>query len=137
VVALLPRLKVKNPVSWWTRLTGRTKRGKRRRNNRNVPIHLQDKVDNAKDFYKGFHWGNEPKKLVSASVSKLPKVATELGELVTVTYKTRKGSEPPTYYEHEFGEEGGKRPKLVADVDNKKLHVVGGDYTITDAGIEN
>ena len=67
-------------------------------------------------------------------VAPVPRVTTELGELAAITYSTNKGGESATW-EHEFGEEGGKRPKLVADPESKQLHIVGGDYTITGAGI--
>lgn len=38
-------------------------------------------------------------------------------------------------YEHEFGDEGGELPFLVFDRQNKRLLLVGGDYTITPEGI--
>ncbi len=130
VAALRSLLKVKsNPNSLWNRLT-RKKRHKRR-----VPINLERKVDMASDFYQDFHWGNQPKNLIERKISKSPKVGVKLGQLINVTYKTSKGNEGPTYYEHEFGEEGGERPDLIADVDNKRLHIIGGDYNITEAGI--
>lgn len=53
-----------------------------------------------------------------------------------MTYQTTKDGER-AQWEHEFGEEGGKRPTLVADPDSKRLHIVGGDYTITSRGIED
>ncbi len=59
----------------------------------------------------------------------------KLGKLHSVTYLAKKGNEPPTLWEHEFGEEGGKQPDLVMDVDSKRLHIVGGDYTVEDVGI--
>lgn len=65
---------------------------------------------------------------------KPPKVATELGELVSVTYQTSKGGEL-AMWQHEFGEEGGVRPKLVVDPRNRKLHIVGGTYDVQAAGI--
>lgn len=98
-------------------------------------MNLEYKVDKASDFYTDFHWGNQPKNLTEKEIYKRPKVGVKLGQLVNVTYKTSKGREPPTYYEHEFGEEGGDKPDLIADVDNKRLHIIGGDYNITEAGI--
>ena len=64
-------------------------------------------------------------------------MGTKLGKLIKVTYQTRKGNEDggkPIFWEHEFGEESGKRPDLVMDAD-KKLHIVGGNYTVEEAGI--
>ena len=57
---------------------------------------------------------------------------TELGELVSVTYRTRKRGESAQFFEHEFE---GKRPRLGMDIRNKRLHLVGGDYTVTADGI--
>ena len=72
-----------------------------------------------------------------SKVAKPLRVGSKLGQLVSVTYKARKGDEDggrPIYWVHEFGEQGGKRPDLVADQD-EKLHIVGGDYRIEEAGI--
>lgn len=129
VVALRPLLKVSNPKSLWQRLFGRKKRKRK-----GIPKELAPKVEEAEEMYEGFHWGNKPKRIIRKRASKTPSVAMKLGELSSVTYKTKKGDET-AYYEHEFGEEGGKKPDLVADVDNKKLHIVGGDYDINDRGI--
>lgn len=74
--------------------------------------------------------------MVSRKLSPRPKVATELGQLVAVTYRTVKGGEKAEW-EHEFGENGGKLPRLVVDPKTKRLHIVGGDYTVTSAGIED
>lgn len=67
-------------------------------------------------------------------VSRRPKVGVKLGRLHSVTYETSKAGEP-ALWEHEFGEEGGDPPDLVADPDTERLHIVGGDYRIEDRGI--
>lgn len=56
----------------------------------------------------------------------------KLGELHSVTYKTRKKGEPVELFEHEFE---GKKPLLAMDIDNKRLHLLGGSYTVTADGI--
>jgi hypothetical protein len=56
----------------------------------------------------------------------------KLGELHSVTYRTHKKGETARLFEHEFE---GSRPWLAMDVENKRLHVLGGTYTVTDAGI--
>lgn len=114
-------------ASFWKYLTKR--REKRRKN-------PSSSVERAAKFYEEFHWGDGPTKVVEQPIELPPDVATELGELVAVTYRTHKGGERATW-EHEFGEEGGKRPRLVVDPESKRLFIVGGDYTVTDAGIEN
>jgi hypothetical protein len=63
-------------------------------------------------------------------------VLVKLGTLEQVTYKTRKGGDPTTYYTHDFAEDGGRRPVLAMDADSRKLHIVGGTYKITRHGIE-
>jgi hypothetical protein len=68
-------------------------------------------------------------------VAPVPEVLTEIGELEAVTYATKKGKEPITSYTHDFGEEGGKRPRLTYDPKARKLHIVGGSYKIEDRGI--
>ncbi len=93
-------------------------------------------MNTATEKYKGFHWGVEPKKVKTARASKAPEVGMQLGKLHAITYEANKAGEV-ALYEHEFGEEGGKQPDLIADVDNNKLHIIGGDYTITDDGIRD
>lgn len=94
-------------------------------------------VEKAKEFREKFHWGIKGRKVRRAKVSKPPRVATKLGELVNVTYKTKKRGEAAEHFVHEFGEEGGRRPTLAMDIENKKLHIVGGDYDVIADGIKD
>jgi hypothetical protein len=97
-----------------------------------------DLIDRAAEFREKFHWGIKGRKRpVRRKVSKPPKVATKLGELVNVTYKTKKRGEKAQFFVHEFGEEGGRRPTLAMDIENKKLHIVGGSYDVTADGIKD
>jgi len=62
-----------------------------------------------------------------------------LGQIDFIYYVTRKSLydfELDSFI-HEFGEEGGEKPLLLYDRLNKKQWIVGGDYTITERGIEN
>ena len=61
-----------------------------------------------------------------------PKVLTELGTLVAVTYDGQLLGEDEARYEHEFAEPA--RPRLCADPEGR-LHVLGGHYTVTPRGI--
>lgn len=107
----------------------------RRRNPSPVPVLTRSqRMRNAVDAYEGFHWGDEPTKFVAKKISKAPKVGVKLGKLVSVAYETHKNGEHAVW-EHEFGEEGGKRPDLVMDADNKRLHIVGGSYDVRPEGI--
>lgn len=119
--------------SIWKRLANRfTKRKHRRRRN---PGNRQ--VKRAADFYENFHWGERPEKvIVGADVSPEPDVLSNIGTLVNITYLTSKGGEKAEWT-HDFGEEGGKRPKLAVDSENNRLHIVGGDYKVTERGIED
>lgn len=95
---------------------------------------MSDKIDRAEEFFKQFHWGDEPKRLRRAHIPKAPKVGVKLGQIFAIAYETHKDGER-AIWEHEFGEEGGKKPDLVMDVDTKKLHIVGGDYDVRPEGI--
>lgn len=108
---------------------------RRYRNPGRTPVATQsERLRNAIKTYEGFHWGDSPDKFVQKKVSKPPKVGVKLGKLVSVAYETHKNGEKAVW-EHEFGEEGGKRPDLVMDADTKKLHIVGGSYDVRDEGI--
>lgn len=89
-------------------------------------------VEKARKFRKDFHWGIPGKKITRRKVAKRPKVLTELGEMTEVTYKTHKRGEKARFFTHDFE---GKKPRLAMDIENKRLHVVGGDYTVTADGI--
>ncbi len=91
-------------------------------------------LERAKRAFEGFHWGRKPRRIINAKPSPRPRALVELGRLEAVTYSTTKGGER-AHWEHEFGEEGGRKPILAMDPDTQRLHVVGGDYTVEDRGI--
>ena len=59
-------------------------------------------------------------------------MGVKLGRLHSVTYETRKKGESASLFEHEFE---GERPDLVMDISNKRLHFVGGTYSVSSRGI--
>jgi 5-methylcytosine-specific restriction endonuclease McrA len=61
----------------------------------------------------------------------------DLGEAVEVEYFTRKKFDDfkPIIYYHQFGEESGKRPRLMYDQKRRQIHLVGGNYKIKNVGI--
>jgi hypothetical protein len=63
----------------------------------------------------------------------------ELGELTYIKYFSRKGFHDfaPIDYFHHVGEVDGIRPMLSYDTFNKKLFLLGGNYQVKPAGIEN
>jgi hypothetical protein len=89
----------------------------------------------ASDLYRDLHWGLGPRRVRRVHTSPRPRSLAELGTLSSVTYATHKKGDGPSLYEHQFGEEGGKKPSLAVDVDTGRLHIVGGDYTVEDRGI--
>jgi hypothetical protein len=63
----------------------------------------------------------------------------DLGEVSQIEYFERKaveGFRPVNYY-HIFGEENGKRPRLMYDRKSRQMHLVGGDYRTLANGINN
>ena len=96
---------------------------------------MSNDLQKAADFYEDLHWGIEPETVKRAKIPRTPKAVTELGQLESVVYSTDKNGDGFSHYEHAFGEEGGEKPLLAVDPENKKLHVVGGDYTVEDRGI--
>lgn len=63
----------------------------------------------------------------------------ELGEARTIVYRERKHFDDFTLinYQHEFGEENGKRPTLYYDRGKNRLLLEGGDYEVRPEGIVN
>lgn len=92
-------------------------------------------LKDAERAYQGFHWGRPPRRRVAVRLPRRPRALVKLGNLEAVTYSTTKGREGFQHYEHEFGEEGGKKPVLAMDPESKRLHVVGGTYRVEDRGI--
>jgi len=88
-------------------------------------------------MFRGFHWGRSSRRTLRARPSPRPRSLVKLGQLEAVTYSTRKGhgARAFAHWEHEFGEEGGRKPTLAVDPSNKRLHIVGGDYQVEDRGI--
>lgn len=89
-------------------------------------------LEKAKKFREDFHWGNKTRKIVSKNFAKVPATAVKLGDVEEIVYRTRKRGEKAQLFQHAFE---GKRPMLAMDIDNKKLHFVGGSYTVTADGI--
>jgi len=91
----------------------------------------------ALEAYELFHWGNQPDELLEVDEEhSAGETLVALGELTSVVYTTPKGSQELVEWEHEFNEEGaGQAPLLCVDEDNR-LRIIGGDYIVTNRGIE-
>ena len=89
-------------------------------------------LQKAIDFRRDFHWGIPARRISRKQVSPSPRVLAELGEVVEITYRTHKRGEKAQFFTHDFE---GKKPRLGMDIRNKRLHFVGGSYTVTPDGI--
>lgn len=92
----------------------------------------------ARAEYEKTHWGETgsraSRRLRVPDVS--PRITlVELGELVAVTYRTRKGGDVRVVnYHHDF--KASDRPVLAYSSDGKGLYIAGGSYRVTERGIE-
>lgn len=84
--------------------------------------------------YEGFHWGRAPRRHQNVELSPRPRELAKIGELEAVAYRTTKGDQRATW-EHEFGDQGGRKPILAVDPRTNRLHIVGGSYRVEDRGI--
>jgi hypothetical protein len=113
-------------------------RSKRRTRNENPRRRFRARHGNpatleSEKFYREFHWGREPNAIKRVRVPRRPHQLVQLGTLEAITYSATKGKRGQlTDYVHDFE---GPRPTLAADPRTKKLHIVGGKYTIEDRGI--
>lgn len=84
--------------------------------------------------YTRLHWGLAGNGRTSATTAPDPKAAplVLLGDLVSVVYRTAKGADGLSEYEHEFG---ATMPKLLVNREGG-LIIAGGRYTVTTRGIE-
>lgn len=76
---------------------------------------------------------------VSGNQDVSPLGVRELGEARSIVYRERKHFDDFALinYQHNFGEENGKRPTLFYDAGKKRLLLEGGDYEVRPEGITN
>jgi len=120
-------------ATWWLE-PARAERNPSRNGRRRRAANPAD-VDKAAREWEAFHWGRKPTAAKRMRVPDRPDTLVKLGSLESVVYKTRKGDEPVTHYHHDFGEGGGKKPILAMDPRTRRLHVVGGTYSVGWRGI--
>lgn len=92
-------------------------------------------LEQARKFRQDFHWGIPARKVVTGKIPPRPRVLVKLGRLESVVYRTNKKGDGLSHYEHEFSEDGGKKPSLCVDPSSGKLHIVGGSYRVEERGI--
>lgn len=85
------------------------------------------------ELYKTFHsFDPEGMHVVKVDSDRIPKVLVNIGTFEEVTYRSDKFDGQMRSYTHKFKNE---RPRLCAGADGR-LYIVGGDYVITERGIE-
>lgn len=91
--------------------------------------------DAAKAAYKRFHWGREPRRVTRAVLPDLREGVYELGELVAVEYRAKKGrnAKRADVWRHQFE---SPRPTLTATPSGRLGPIVGGGAHVTERGIE-
>lgn len=113
----------------------RRARNPARRKRRRPRVTDSPELQRAAKDWESFHWGRRARTVRTMRVADQPDTLVKLGDLSSVTYRTRKGRDPVTYYEHEFAETGGRRPVLAMDPQTRRLHIVGGTYSVEWRGI--
>lgn len=100
---------------------------------REVAIFQPEDVAKAVRRYERVHWGERgDRKLLRLAVpNPFFEAPTELGELVSVVYRTTKKGDGPSDYEHEFE---SSVPRLTFS--RAGLFIAGGSYRVTTRGIE-
>lgn len=89
----------------------------------------------AADLVDDLHWGIPARKATRVRVPHVGGALAQLGTLEAVEYSTNKKGDGQSTYRHEFGEDGGRKPKLAVDPTSRDLHIVGGSYLVERRGI--
>lgn len=89
-------------------------------------------MEQARELFSDFR-GNDPAGLKKVRLH-VPKTGLVIGELDGVLYTTVRDGKTEKYI-HEFKKRS--RPLLIASSDGQSLHIVGGQYEFTNAGIED
>jgi hypothetical protein len=93
----------------------------------------QKELLKALKFYKDFHWGIEPDKILKVQYDSEIKPSVMLGYCKAIIYATKKkGDRKTTSYIHSFEK---PLPVLACDSSGKQLFFIGGNYKITADGI--
>lgn len=89
-------------------------------------------IEKARKLFADFR-GDDPESLTKVKLRN-PKTGLVIGELDGVLYSTVRDGKQEKYI-HEFKRQS--RPLLIASSDGDSLHIVGGQYEFTNAGIED
>ena len=106
--------------------------GKITARSRNPVPATRGQVEKARRLFKDFS-GDDPQGLRKVQLRN-PKTGLVIGELDGVLYTTVRDGKTEKYI-HEFKKRS--RPLLIVSSDGDSLHIVGGQYEFTNAGIED
>jgi hypothetical protein len=104
---------------------------------RNPEWRTQDKLDEAAKRLEDFS-GHAARKVITVSPRSRVNTGLVIGELDLIGYRTKRdgiAGDKLVRYAHDFSK--GSRPLLAVSSDGKQLHIVGGQYEFTEAGIED
>lgn len=104
-----------------------------RRRNPSYRAGLEEAARRLEDFS-----GHAARKVIRVRPRSNARQGLVIGELDLIGYRTKRdgiGGGKLLRYAHDFGQ--GSRPLLAVSKDGKQLHIVGGRYEFTEAGIED
>ena len=104
---------------------------------RNPDWRTDDRLDAAAKRLEDFS-GHAARKVITVRPRSSEKTGLIIGELDLIGYRTKRdgiASGKLIRYAHDFSR--GSRPLLAVSSDGKQLHIVGGQYEFTEAGIED
>lgn len=90
-------------------------------------------VQEAVARFTGFK-GERPQSVARVRVAGLPSVMLTLGDCIGIMYRTHRGGRTDNYL-HRFKKSA--RPTLAVSSDGRTLYLLGGEYRVTDRGIED
>lgn len=103
----------------------------------NPDSRMQARLDAAVQRLEDFS-GHAARKVIEVSPRSSDKTGLVIGELDLIGYRTKRvglAGGKLVRYAHDFSK--GSRPLLAVSSDGKQLHIVGGQYEFTEAGIED
>lgn len=100
---------------------------------RKNPASVEAEVAQATKLFTDFR-GAQPVEVRRVSIPSLPRVALTVGELFGIMYRTERDGRLENYL-HRFRKSA--RPILAVSPDGRTLLILGGDYRVTDRGIED
>lgn len=90
-------------------------------------------IDRAKRAYENFR-GFSPTEVVHARLPDKPVTAYHMGDVEGIMYRTERDGETQRYM-HKFKDDAG--PSLCVQDDGSQLYLTGGNYRVTERGIED